>query len=123
MIQSIPNHRTKARASRSYPLAAICCCVFVFSLASAVTAGDWPTYRHDPTRSGVAPENVSGDLSLQWTYTSTHPPRPAWPTPSEEIPRMHSDNAFHVAVADGRVFFGSSVTDEICAIDAGSGTT
>ncbi|MEN6427941.1 MAG: PQQ-binding-like beta-propeller repeat protein [Phycisphaerales bacterium] len=34
---------------------------------------------------------------------------------------MHADNAFHVALADGRVFFGSSVTDEVCAIDVASG--
>jgi len=30
---------------------------------------------------------------------------------------MHADSAFHVALAGGRAFFGSSVTDEMCAID------
>ena len=34
---------------------------------------------------------------------------------------MHADSAFHVALAGGRVFFGSSVTDEICAMDSVSG--
>jgi outer membrane protein assembly factor BamB len=34
---------------------------------------------------------------------------------------MHADSAFHVAVAEGRVFFGSSVTDEVTAMDAASG--
>ncbi len=34
---------------------------------------------------------------------------------------MHADSAFHVALADGRAFFGSSVTDELCAIDVASG--
>lgn len=34
---------------------------------------------------------------------------------------MHADGAFHVALAGGRAFFGSSVTDEICAIDVASG--
>jgi outer membrane protein assembly factor BamB len=34
---------------------------------------------------------------------------------------MHMDSAFHVAVAGGHVFFGSSVTNEITALDAASG--
>jgi outer membrane protein assembly factor BamB len=34
---------------------------------------------------------------------------------------MRTDDAFHVALANGRVFFGSSVTNEVCAIDATSG--
>jgi len=121
MIQPIPNHRIKVRAGRSRLLAVTVCCVLVFSVTSASAARDWPTYRHDAARSGVTSGKLPGDLLLQWTYTPMHAPRPAWPTPSEEMPRMHSDNAFHVAVANGRVFFGSSVTDEICAIDARSG--
>ncbi len=88
---------------------------------SVAVAADWPTYRHDATHSGVTTENLRGNLSLQWTYIPLHPPKPAWPTPSEEMPRMHMDNAFHVAMAEGRVFFGSSVTNEITALDAASG--
>jgi len=34
---------------------------------------------------------------------------------------MHADNAFHVALAGGRAFFGSSVTDEVCAMDIATG--
>ena len=41
--------------------------------------------------------------------------------PAEELPRMHSDTAFHVAAADGKVYFGSSVTDEATCVDAASG--
>ncbi len=95
--------------------------LLIGGIANVVAAEDWPTYRHDVMHSGVSPENLHGDLSLQWTYVPMHPPDPAWPAPSEEMPRMHTDDAFHVAVADGRVFFGSSVTNEICAIDAASG--
>ncbi len=85
------------------------------------SAGDWPTYRHDAAHSGVSPEGPGGNLALQWTYVPLHPPDPAWPATAEEMPRMHADNAFHVAVAEGRVFFGSSVTDEVTAMDAASG--
>jgi len=84
-------------------------------------AGDWPTYRHDAALSGVSAEGLGGNPALQWTYVPLHPPDPAWPATAEEMPRMHADNAFHVAVAEGRVFFGSSVTDEVTAIDAASG--
>ena len=41
-----------------------------------------------------------------------------WAMPSEELPRMHSDNAYHVAISQGLVYFGSSVTDQVLAIDA-----
>ncbi len=34
---------------------------------------------------------------------------------------MHVDNAFHVAIADGTIYFGSSVTDQVYAVDAESG--
>ncbi len=102
-------------------LAVLCLCVLVGSSASVTTAGDWPTYRHDAAHSGVAPESLGDNLALQWSYVPLHPPDPAWPATAEEMPRMHADNAFHVAVAEGRVFFGSSVTDEVTAIDVASG--
>jgi len=121
MMQPTSNRPSQVRTHHSCLLAIIACCLLVCSGAGAVAAGDWPTYRHDLTRSGVTSASPGGELSLRWTYAPTHPPKPAWPTPSEEMARMHSDNAFHVAMADGRVFFGCSVTDEICAIEADSG--
>ena len=84
-------------------------------------AEDWPTYRHDNRRSAVSTESLGSSLTLRWEYRSMHPPKPAWPMPAEELPRMHSDGAFHVAVAGGKVYFGSSVTDELTCVDAASG--
>jgi len=103
-------------------LAALCLSMLVGSSARVTRAGDWPSYRHDATHSGVSSESLGDNLSLQWTYVPLHPPDPAWPAPAEEMPRMHVDNAFHVAVAEGRVFFGSSVTNEVTALDAASGS-
>jgi outer membrane protein assembly factor BamB len=120
MNHRIPSFQSRPTARCFYRVAVVCgvlaCC-----MAGAAGAGDWPTYRCDIARSGVSGEDLRGALSPQWTYRPSHPPRPAWPAPSEEMPRMHADSAFHVAVADSRVFFGSSVTDEICALDVGSG--
>ena len=86
-----------------------------------LSAGDWPTYRGDNQRSGATVEEVKPPLELQWTWISDHPPRPAWPAPSEELPRTHADNAFHAIVGDGLAFFGSSVDDQVTAIDCAAG--
>ena len=121
MIAPSPRAQTESQMHRSSLPAVFCFALLVCGVSNVATAGDWPTYRHDATHSGVSPESPGGNLALQWTYVPLHPPNPAWPATAEEMPRMHADNAFHVAVAEGRVFFGSSVTDEITAIDAASG--
>jgi outer membrane protein assembly factor BamB len=36
---------------------------------------------------------------------------------------MHCDEAYHVTVAGGNIYFGSSVTDEVYSLDAASGET
>ena len=102
-------------------LSIVCHVVLVAAVCGVDAAGDWSTYRHDITRSGVSEESVGPELFLQWKYTPVHAPKPAWPMPSEELPRMHIDNAYHAAVADGSVYFGSSVTNKIYAVDADSG--
>ena len=84
-------------------------------------ADDWPTYRYDNARSGAGTETVSPPLYLQWVFEPGHTPQPAWPVPAEEMPRTHGDNAFHVTVADGMAYFGSSVTNKVHAIDAAEG--
>ncbi|MHC4728946.1 MAG: PQQ-binding-like beta-propeller repeat protein, partial [Planctomycetota bacterium] len=58
---------------------------------------------------------------LQWKYIPTHQPKPAWPMPSEELPRMHNDNAYHVVMADNNVYFGCSITNKVYSIDANKG--
>ena len=90
--------------------------ILIFAFGSA-SAGDWPMYRSDPARSGITSETVGPKLFLQWTYTPTHPPRPAWPMPSEELPRMHNDNAYHVVIAEGKAYFSAGATDKVCSID------
>jgi len=84
-------------------------------------AGDWPTYRSDNQRSGTTAESLKPPLDLRWTWISDHPPRPAWPAPSEELPRTHADNAFHAIVGDGLAFFGSSVDDTMTAVECATG--
>jgi outer membrane protein assembly factor BamB len=97
--------------------------IAVFILLNHLEAADWPTYRCDIARSGVTAEAVETPLELEWSFEPLNRPMPAWPQPSEEAPRMHSDNAYHAVVADGAVFFGTSVDDRVISIDLKTATT
>ena len=107
-----------------YPLLA----AFALLTAVAIRADDWPTYRHDARRSGVTPEELTLPLAEAWSFKPKFPPRHAWgdpqPKPIEthlELPRVRFDDAFHVAAADNRVFFGSSSDNAVYALDAETG--
>ncbi|MBN2315484.1 MAG: PQQ-binding-like beta-propeller repeat protein, partial [Sedimentisphaerales bacterium] len=108
---------TTSHSTPIISLGLIILCVF----SSVAGAANWSMYRSDPARSGVSPETIGPKLFLHWTYTPLHPPKPAWPMPSEELPRMHNDNAYHVVVADGYAYFGSCTTDKVTSIDVSDG--
>jgi outer membrane protein assembly factor BamB len=95
----------------------------ILGLASNVgIADDWPTYRFNSARGAVTAETVGPQLYLHGRFIPAAAPKPAWPAPSEEMPRTHSDNAFHVAVANGYAYLGSSVTNKVHSVDATTGT-
>jgi len=93
--------------------------------------GDWPTFRGDYRRSGVAGQGLKMPLHEAWVHKAAHPPRPAWPELPATVDVWHRiqglapttiyDRAFHVAVADGRLFFGSSAEDAVGCLDAATG--
>lgn len=91
-------------------------------LAAGAVAEDWPTFRHDNSRSGATSESLSLPLVPLWTINPQHPPVPSWPHPKRERPRTRFDDAFHVAIAGDSVFFGSSANGTVYAIDAATGT-
>ena len=110
--------RTRLMTSHTrFPLALVLTAVFVRPLFAA----DWPAYRHDFARSGVTQEKLVAPLHRQWTYLPAHKPMPAWPEPGRELNRLDFDYVFHVAVADGLVFFGSSADHKIYALDLATG--
>lgn len=84
-------------------------------------ADDWPMYRHDSSRSGVTREGLAPPLVQRWTFQPMHAPVPSWPDPKRERPRVRFDDAFHVAIADGRVYFGSSADCTVYALDCQDG--
>jgi len=86
-------------------------------LSTATAVADWPMFLGDSGRTGFTKESLPETLHVQWTYRPVHPPAPAWPRDD----RMSFDRAFHTVAADGLLFFGSSVTGTIHALDADSG--
>ena len=102
----------------------------VLSATSPVSAEDWPTYRHDATRAGATGETLAWPLTSQWTYRTPVPLRTAWSGAegrSVEGKDLHDrvrfDDALHVAVVKGRVYFGSSVDHRVHCVDAVTGRT
>ena len=101
-------------------------CLFIIGVS--VSAADWPTYRYNNARTGCTSESLSAPLKLQWIYTPTHQPSPAWPPPAtrpregfELLHRVIFDDAFQVAVIGKMVYFGSSSDNKVYAIDAVTG--
>ncbi len=103
----------------------------LLALCAASFAEDWPTYRHDIERSGVTAEALKPPLSPCWVFRPRQAPQPAWGEPnprpvggwfgSTEGRRLQFDDVYHVAVAGGAVYFGSSADGKIRALEAATG--
>ena len=127
-----PTHETgRAMGHRTPRLAAALACVAIVALCAQALAEDWPAYRHDAARSGVTSEEVRPPLATAWVFQARHAPRPAWgdPNPRQvggwygivEKRRIHFDDVFQVSVAGGTLFFGSSATGKVTALDVATG--
>jgi outer membrane protein assembly factor BamB len=101
------------------------------ALPSLATGGDWPTYRHDNSRSAVTEESLTMPLTDCWSFKPLHAPQPAWGDPNPrpvggwygatELRRVHFDDAYQVAAVDGAVYFGSSADGKVVSLDATTG--
>ncbi|MDY0168288.1 MAG: PQQ-binding-like beta-propeller repeat protein [Thermoguttaceae bacterium] len=121
----IPAFRTRVQATATLSLL-----IITFSTASGA---DWPTFRGDTSRSGVAAESLVLPLGEAWVHQASNAPRPAWPeSPAKQDvwhrlawmkPVLSYDWAFQIAVADGRAYFGSSADDTVYCLDAATGDT
>ncbi|MBN2449168.1 MAG: PQQ-binding-like beta-propeller repeat protein [Lentisphaeria bacterium] len=81
----------------------------------------WPTYRGNNARTGVSSATIPLPLQLRWRYRPALPPAPAWPEPGKEHHRLDFDYATPVAVARGKVLFGSSSSHALTALRLDSG--
>jgi len=102
--------------------------LLVLFAISGAHASDWPTYRHDVSRTGCTSESLELPLAGQWMRVPLHRPKPAWSAPAKRPregfllrPRVDFDDAFQVVAADGRLYFGSSVDDKVYALSGATG--
>jgi len=114
-------------------------CIVLFGLIAMATAmpdtsraSDWPTHLHDNYRSAATSEQLPLPLLQKWVRAMARGPRPAW----DETPALQDfwhgyygnksrvlvDNAFHMAVAGGSLYFGSSNSNKVTCLDANDGT-
>jgi len=92
-------------------------------------ARGWTTFRGDVERSAVSREPLTWPLRAHWVHRPLAPPAPAWPPPRADNPAVKQalsptltyDRAYHVVVADGRLFYGDSAADAVVCLDATSG--
>ena len=103
---------------------------FVLLLTPRSPAADWPTYGGDNARSSISPDALPTTIVEGWTWTSPHPPQPAWQGEAKWDgwnkvynlkPRQIFDRAFHAVLARNRVFFGSSADDKVYCLDERTG--
>lgn len=108
----------------------VCALAVALALSPLCAGADWPTYQHDPARSGVTLEPLPLPLHERWRYEATLAPRPAWPAPAvrdiwngirELKPLVTYDRAFHTVAVGALVYFGSSADDTVRALDAETG--
>lgn len=103
-------HRSSRQIRHSFNFVA------VLFFAAAVHGADWPTFRHDNSRGGATGEKLALPLRLTWADRAPGTPQSAWPgllgrtIEGKNLgDRVRFDDAFHVAIAGDRVFYGSSV--------------
>ena len=105
-----------------------CAMFFAFFNHADRAVADWPTYLGSNTRAGWTDEKVKMPLQQTWAFKSPSAPKRAWSGPEgrtiegkELRDRVKFDDALQVAIADGRVYFGSSVDHQVRCLDVKTG--
>ncbi|MBD3243982.1 MAG: PQQ-binding-like beta-propeller repeat protein, partial [Chitinivibrionales bacterium] len=103
---------------------------FCFALLCGTSVADWPTYRHDATRSAQVSDSLSPTLHLQWIRQFPEPAA-AWDNqkevycyggPAERVEQKVSfDVAYEPVIADSTVFIGSPNSDWVTALRLADG--
>ncbi|MGE3998735.1 MAG: PQQ-binding-like beta-propeller repeat protein [Planctomycetaceae bacterium] len=93
-------------------------------------AGDWTTYRGDMERRGASAEPLPDGLEPRWVIVPSAAPELAWSDAEGRViegklleARVKFDASFQTAVANGRVYYGSSVDHQLHCVDLQTGKT
>ena len=131
-------HRARQAQFAAYPTvqavtAGLLLWVGAWGGVTGIRAGDWPTYMHDPQRSGITSEQLGTNLVPAWVYPRIKKPAAAWAdeakknsytAPPLQQPfktRLVFDRANHVAVAGDQLFTGSATEHTLSCLDAATG--
>lgn len=90
--------------------------LFLLSLtASSASAADWAMWRHDPQRSAQTTQALPENLFVQWVHKL-----PAL-EPAFKNERLQFDAGYEPIVKNQRLYYGSSRTDSVTALDVATG--
>lgn len=99
-----------------------------YFLSPLALQADWPTYKHNTSRTGATREKIEFPLSKSWRYQAPEIPRTAWTGAGGRIvegnllrDRVKYDDALQVVIADGKVYFGSMVDHQLYCFDLKTG--
>ena len=97
--------------------------LFLTGCNNEVTLSDWPQFKKDNYRSGVAEAVIDlSDFGLEWKYDTGQEPIPAWYGPAKEdafarsgpLPSMRDyDLSYYPIVVGKSLFYGSSADDAV----------
>ncbi len=102
----------------------------IVSIWGLARGDDWPTYHHDFQRSGVTSAEIELPLVETWNHRAPAPPQPAWDEPAiwDGYHKVYGlknrqvfDKALHPIIVGKRVFFGSTVDDQVYCLDCETG--
>ncbi len=89
---------------------------------------DWPTYRHDDARTGWTAAELKPPLTQRWQIAAPVAPRSAWAGADGRVfeghllrERVNYDDAVHVSIVDGYVYFGSPVDHRLHCVRLADG--
>ncbi len=105
--------------ARRVALIGVYCCLFVIVSGNRLFAGDWPMWRYDAGHTAASPDELPGQLHLEWVRQYSHR-TPVWDDPLNRD-LMPYDEVFEPVVSDGTLFVGFNDTDKVVAIDVESG--
>ncbi len=93
----------------------VLCFLLLFSFSGSAHANDWPMWRLNAQRSAHTEQTISDSLHVQWVHQL---PRL---DPAFKNARLQFDAGYEPIVKNGILFYGSSSTNSITAIDVKTG--
>ena len=108
----------------------VCTAGLVLICGVGARAGDWTTYRGDIARRGATQETLPSDLKAQWVILPPAAPQLAWSSAEGRVMEgkliahlVNFDSSFQPVIAEGRVYYGSSVDHQLHCADLRTGET